>query len=356
VTTIELTRKIVRRLGKLKLLILVAGVLLAGVLYIYAKRIPVVYTAKASVFPLTASNDNSATSSLISTLTGISDAPKSFSQEASINIVELATSRTTREAVAMERVPELGNKRIAELLIENADNSKSYFGNTFKNPKSDTALRAIGGEIIKRGMTAKINKNGILELTFSSTDKEIISPISYVMIDKISQFYKDLKVKKARFDYDFTVRKMDSLNEVLDTYDKKAIHMANTTLFVPEEKIEYVIPKENLINDKSRVVHQRDAAANNREEALWRWQKVTPIIETLDKPDPPFDEKRTSGMVYAILGFVLGCLLGAILLISDIIYKYINDEINNAVFGDEKVAPAATDATSATTTTTSQNL
>lgn len=355
-TTIELTRKIVRRLGKLKLLILLAGVLLGAGLYFYAKRIPVIYTAKASVFPLTASNDNSATSSLISTLTGISDAPKSFSQEASINIVELATSRTTREAVAMERVPELGNKRIAELLMENENNSKSFFGKTFKNPRSDTAIRAIGGEIIRLGMTAKINKNGILELTFSSTDKNIISPISYVLIDKISQFYKDLKVKKARFDYDFTVRKMDSLNQVLDMYDKKAIHMANTTLFVPEEKIEYVIPKENLINDKSRVVHQRDAAANNREEALWRWQKVTPIIETLDRPDPPFEEKRTSAMVYAVIGFVLGCLLGSIVLISDLIYKYVNDEINNAVFGDEKAAAAEADAISATTTTASKNL
>jgi hypothetical protein len=350
VTTIELTRKIVRRLGKLKLLILLAGIALAGVLFLYAKKIPVVYTAKASVFPLTATNDNSATSSLISTLTGISDAPKSFSQEASINIVELATSRTTREAVAMERVPELGNKRIAELLIESVNKTKSFLSRSTKEPKNDTALKAIGGDIIKDGMTAKINKNGILELTFSSTDKDIISPISYVLIDKISQFYKDLKVKKARFDYDFTVRKMDSLNMVLDSFDRKAIHMANTTLFVPEEKIEFVIPKENLINDKSRVVRQRDAAANNREEALWRWQKVTPIIETLDKPDAPFEEKRSSAVVFAVIGFILGCILGCIILVGDIIYKYINDEINNAVFGGEA---AEETAASATTTTAS---
>jgi hypothetical protein len=356
VTTIELTRKIVRRLGKLKLLILLAGIVLAGVLFLYAKRIPVVYTAKASVFPLTASNDNSGASSLLSTLTGVSDAPKSFSQEASINIVELATSRTTREAVAMERVPELGNKRIAELLIESMNKTKSFLAASTKEPKNDTTLRAIGGTIIRDGMTAKINKNGILELTFSSTDKDIISPISYILIDKISQFYKDLKVKKARFDYDFTVRKMDSLNVVLDSFDRKAIHMANTTLFVPEERIEFTIPKENLINDKGRVVRQRDAAANNREEALWRWQKVTPIIETLDKPDAPFEEKRSSAVMFAVMGFILGCFLSCILLVADIIYKYINAEINNAVFGGEAAEAVAETNASATTTTTASPL
>lgn len=51
----------------------------------------------------------------------------------------------------------------------------------------------------------------------------------------------------------FTMRKLDSLNMVLDTYDKRAVSMANTTMFVPGEKIEYTIPKENLITDKESV-------------------------------------------------------------------------------------------------------
>lgn len=355
-TTIELTRKIVRRLGKLKLLIVLIGVIVAGLLYVYAKRIPAVYTAKASVFPLTAASDNSGASSLISSLTGISDAPKSFSQEASINIIELATSRSTREAVAMERIPSLGNRYIADLLIESANKYKSFFGKDIKRPAVDSGLKPIGAEIIKGGMTAKINKNGILEITFSNPDQGLVSPISYVLIDKISQFYKDLKVKKARGDYDFTVRKMDSLQNVLNIYDRRAIHMANTTLFVPEEKIEFTIPKENLINDKGRVVRQRDAAANNREEALWRLQKVTPIIEILDKPDAPYDIQKPSAIMYALIGFILGSIIGILLFISDILYKYVNQEINSAVFGDEHPGAEKEPGVANTTTTTASAL
>lgn len=352
-TSVELTRKIVRRLGKLKLLIIIIGAAMAVGLYIYAKSIPIVYTAKASVFPLTASAESSSASSLLSSLTGIGEAPKSFSQEASINIIELATSRTTREAVAMERIPTHGNKTIAQLLIESANKSKGFFGTEVKMPKNDTLLRSTGSEFVKAGMTAVFNKNGILIITFSNTDESIVSPISYVMIDKISQFYKDQKVKKAKFDYDFTVRKMDSLQSVLNSYDQKAIRMANSTLFVPEERIEYTIPKENLINSKSRVVAQFNSAANNKEEALWRLQKLTPIIETLDKPDAPFEQKKTSAVFYALIGFILGCIIGILICVSDILYKYLNAEINSAVFGSEDGVVAEPENTTTTTSTMS---
>ncbi|MEO5943438.1 MAG: hypothetical protein ABIP30_14530 [Ferruginibacter sp.] len=350
-TTIELTRKLFTRLGKLKLIILLVGVGGAALLFLYAKKQPVVYTSRASVFPLTGGSDNSGASSLLSTLTGQSDVPKSFSQEASINIVELATSRNTREAVAMEKLPQFGNKYIGRLLIESANKYKSTFGENIKIPTNDTDLAAIGGNILKAAITAKINKNGILELNFSNPDYELITPVSNVLIEKISQFYKDLKVKKARVDYDFTVRKMDSLQGVLNEYDKRAIHMANTTLFTSPDKIEFTIPKENLINDKGRVVRQRDASANNKEEALWRLQKVTPIIETLDKPEPPYDTTAPSALIYGFVGFLLGCFISATLLVSDILYKYINTEINDAVFGD-KEEPAVVDVNSSEVSTT----
>ena len=155
---------------------------------------------------------------------------------------------------------------------------------------------------------------------YSNTNPTLITPITYAMIEKISQFYIDLKTRKAKKDYDFTLRKIDSLQQVLNTYDRRAVDMANTTLFVPTGKIEYSIPKENLINAKERVMRQRDGYANNREEALWRLQKATPIIDILDKPVPPFSSKKPSSMMYGFLGFMLGCLLAIAFLIAPITF------------------------------------
>lgn len=349
-TSKELIQKLYLRVGKFKLLILLAGIIMAVVFFFYAKSIPVVYTTRASVFPLTASNENTGASNAISQLLGGGESTKSFSQEASINIVELATSRNTREAVAMLRLPQFGNKRVAELLIANYNKSKKFYAPAMDIPKDTVMLAAVGGGLLNDNFTAKTAKSGILELTYSNTDPDLLSPITYAMIDKISQFYIDLKIKKAKRDYDFTLAKIDSLQGVLDTYDRKAVVMANTTRFVPKERIEYSIPKENLINAKERGMRQRDALTNNKEEALWRLQKATPIIATLDKPERPFLPKKTSTPLYIILGFILG-VLGCIgLLVAPILFKYIEAETNSAIFGEEEPLKKETVVIETTTT------
>lgn len=335
-TTQVLLKRIFLRLGKYKFL--VAGVALAfGIIFfLFGKTRMTVYTASATVFPLTATNESSAASSALSSILGLSEAPKSFSQDASINIVELALSRNTREAVASVRLPQFSNKTIAELLIQTYNNNKSFWEKAIKTPASQQALDAVGGDLLKYQASAKINKNGVLEINYESTNKELVGPVSYAFIDKISEFYKELKIKKARLDYEFTLKKIDSLDKVLDGFDEKAIEMNNTTLFVPSEKIQYSIPKENLASKKQWVANQREASANNREEALWRLQKVTPIIATLDKPDPPYDESKTSSVLLGIAGVFLGLVLIVFILIARTLYQYAKEEIYNMVFADEK--------------------
>ena len=329
----ELIRNIFYKISRFKWLILLSGIILAVGFFFYSRKVAPIYTSRATVFPLTATNDNSGATSQLSAILGISETPKSFSQEASINIVELAQSRNTREAVALQRLPDFGNKTIAALLIENFNSTRSLFEPAIKMPTDSITLAATGGNLLKAGFSARINKNGILEINFSSKDMKLVAPVSYQFIEKISEFYKELKMKKAKLDYDFTLRKIDSLETVLNVYDKKAVRMANTTLFVSPEKIEYQIPKENLVNEKDRVMRQRDASANNREEALWRLQKVTPIIAILDKPDPPYDIKKPSALLYAVIGFILGIILAACLVISGNLYRYAKAEAKKAILG-----------------------
>ena len=350
-TSKQLIQKIYLRVGKFKLLILLVGVIGASALFIYAKRLPVNYNTRASVFALTASNETNAASSAISQFLGGGESQRNFSNEASINIVELATSRNTREAVVMLRLPQFRNKRIAELLIENYNSSRKIYTPAIKIPADSILLAAVAGNILNEAFTAKTLKSGILELTFTNSNQELLSPVTYAMIDKISQFYIDLKIKKAKRDYDFTLAKIDSLQRVLNTYDRRAIVMANTTRFVPQDRIEYSIPKENLINAKERGIRQRDALTNNKEEALWRLQKATPIIAVLDKPERPFTPIKPSAITYGLGGFFLGVFLSLLLLVSPILFKYIEAEANKAVFGgEEEEKPVATNTDTVSTT------
>ena len=276
---------------------------------------------------MTAAPDASSATSKLTELIGGGGSSKTLSDDANVNIEEVAKSRKTREAVVAERIPALANKSISVILIEEYNKHKSRFSPPIKIPTLESDLHSIGANLLATNYTVKFNKNSLLEIVFTSTNSKLLKPGSLILIDKISKFYKELKIKKAQFDFDFTQKKVDSLESVLRKFDNQRIYLNNTTLFVQPGKLQFTVPKENLENNKLMVLAQRNGAASNREEALWRKQKVTPIIEILDAPEPPFIEARPSKIMYAIIGFLIGCLIFSLLSVSGIIYRYLNLEV-----------------------------
>ena len=328
-TSQELVRNIIRKLSRRKLVVFLGGLLFALMLFLYARSVPPIYSVKSTVYPLTAGPDDKSATSKISELLGGSSNTKTLSDEANVNIEEVGRSKRTREAVVAERLAIFGNKTIALILIEEYNKNKSFFKPSILIPTTKPELFSTGASLLKDYYTVKFNKNSLLEMIFTSRNEKLITPTSLILIDKISQFYKELKIKKAQFDFDFTQKKVDSLERVLRKYDNQRINLNNTTLFVQPGKLQYTVPKENLENNKLLVLAQRNGAASNREEALWRKQKVTPIIEILDRPEPPFDVIKPSKILYAGGGFILGCIFFSLLLISGILYRYLNKTVQN---------------------------
>ena len=329
---IELIKQIIKRLKKFSWLIAIIAILFGGLFYFIAKKSIVIYTSKSTVFPLNSSSDNN-TSSAISNILGLSDAPKSFSGEASINIVELATSRRTSEAVARTRVPNLENKTIAELLLTEHNKHTGFMQNEpIETNKLDSGtIINIASNMLRSTFSSKINKNGILELFYSNSNQHIVREVSYVFIEKISDFYIDLKKKKAQIDYEFAVNKADSLLKILNALDKRAVQLDESTFFTNEELKRFNLPKLNLAQEKQTVQSQYYYAVNNREGAAYKLQKETPIIEPLDKPEGPYTKTSKSTKIYSIIGILLGVFLGIVVVSWKIISNYLGDELNKAI-------------------------
>lgn len=330
-TSTELIKNILRKIRNYRLLIIICGIGFSLLLFFYAKSKRPVYTAKATVFPLTNPSESSISTNAISGILGLDNTPKSFSSEASINIIELTSSRNVRERVAAVRLPQFDNKTVTELLVKDINDHKSYFAKDIILPVDSEAVTVLGSELLKNNFTAKMSKNGVLELYFSSPYKEIITPVSNIFINKIGQFYTDLKTSKALDDYNFTIKRLDSLQRVVTSVDKKALGLQNSTFFTPLNKLEYEIPKENISMERNRVLKQRDMSINNREEATWRLQKATPIISVLDAPKEPFLVESSSSVLLAILGFIIGSFVSFLLVISGVIFKYFKLEIKKSL-------------------------
>ncbi len=342
-TTTDLARLIYNRLKRYRFVILIAAIFFAFLLALYAKNTSVTYTSRATIFSLNSSNDPSTPASALSIILG-TESGKGFSDETSINIIELAQSRTTREAVAAMKVPSMGNKIIAALLVEDINNNRGWMEPKVKPFKNTDKLITWGGKVLNSGITATINKNNSFVLTYTGRSEELVKVISYGIIDKISQFYIDLKSDKARRDYEFASRKVDSLKRVMGAKDHMLIAIDKRSLFTDPDKLEYRMPNENLLADKQMIRNQYAQAVVNQQSAAYKLQKDTPIIKVLDKPEPPFDKKSRSAIIYGIIGFIAAGLFVGTLLISGLLFRYIKLEVSKAIFGNPPKTTTTTTA------------
>jgi hypothetical protein len=341
VTTIELTRAVVRRLKKFRYLIFLFGVACSAILVMYARQSPVLYTASAKVFPLNSPQDANSSNSLLSQLGLGGEGSKSFSDDASINIVALANSRSIREAVASKKISSMGNKTIAQLMMLHVNDQKGWFDKDVEYISDTSRLNIWAAAVLKDGLAAQIDKTGILNISFTSKSTEIVQVITETFIEMISQFYIDLRREKAKRDYTFAAAKVDSLYRIMRRKDAHLVMMDKTTLFTDKSRLEFQVPMDNQLTEKALIRHQYTQAVTNRENSAYRLQKATPVIKVLDRPAAPFDEKRKSPLVFGTIGFIVGVISMIFFVVFGLFYRYINEETNKAIFG-KPVVPAAT--------------
>ena len=160
----------------------------------------------------------------------------------------------------------------------------------------------------------------------------MVKIISYGFIEKISQFYIDMKREKAKRDYEFATSKVDSLRKVMRTKDYRLIEIDKKTLFTNTDKMQFRVPTENLVEDKQLIRDQYKQAVINQQTAAYKLQKDTPLIKVLDKPDPPYEKKRSSGIFYAFIGLLAGSIFTCGLVTANLLFRYIRQELSRAIF------------------------
>jgi uncharacterized protein involved in exopolysaccharide biosynthesis len=325
VSILDLFKNITSRIKKYGILILIAAIISAVIFYISEHNKRPIYTAKATLFPLNSDNGN--TPSSLSGLLGLNDQTTSFGNDNAVNILELTVSRTLVQTVASKRLPGFDNKTITELLVNEQNSNSSFLTKKIQLPTDSVSQAVLGGSMLSENFSARINKNNVLELYVSNTNTALLEPITDTVISEIIKFYTNLKIKKALADYNFTIAKLDSVQITLDKLDSRAIGIQKTTMFTSDKLLAYQIPKNYVSDAKEIAVHEKDMLLNNKEEAMWRLQKLTPIVEVLDRPLPPFSSTGTSPLFMAVIGFILGGVVAIFVAIASLLYKYAKKEI-----------------------------
>ena len=170
-------------------------------------------------------------------------------------------------------------------------------------------------------------------------------------VNKLSQFAVKLRREKANRDYEFASSKVDSLKRVMGAKDYQLIGLDKRLLFTNTNKLQFRVPTENLLAEKQLIRNQYVQAVTNQQNAAYKLQKATPLIEVLDKPEPPYDTQSKSVKIFAIIGFIIGIILIVFMLTANILIKYLTQEASKIVSG-----LSGSKQSSSTTTTTSSVL
>lgn len=334
-TSQELIIEIFKRVKSHKFIIIFTALFFTALLAIYALKTPVTYTSVSTIFPLNGSSDNNTTTSALSALFSGGDNTKGFTDDASVNIIELALSRTTREEVASMRDSSRGNKTLAELLLFDINKHRSFLEPKIKMPADESGCISVAAKILKDALTATINKNNSFVLSYTGRSPELVRTISYGFINKISTFYIDLKREKAKRDFEFASSKVDSLRRVMHSKDNQIIAIDKRTLFTNTDKMEFRVPTENLITEKQMLRQQYAVAVANQQNASYKLQKATPVMQVLDRPEPPYDVQKRSPLIYSIIGFFTGLLISIGYFSFRLLIRYARAEARKAIYGEK---------------------
>lgn len=337
-TSQQLNAAIFTRLRRFWVIILVSGLVFGLLLLFYALSSPVTYTSTATIFPLTGGNDNNSGSSVLNALMGGADISKNFTNENSVNIVELAMSRTTREEVARTPVQQEGHKIIAQLLLDDYNKHRSLTEKKMEIDSSDPYLIFWTTDFLLQNMNAVITKTNSFQLNFTGRSVATVKLVSHTFIDKISQFYIELKREKAKRDYEFATTKVDSLKSVMNKKDRELIVMDQHTMFTNTTKLEYQLPSANLLSDKEMLRAQYANAVANQQNAAYKLQRDTPVIKVLDEPDPPYNKSKKSPLIYGVVGLLLGLLGSCFLLAAPLLLHYSKSELHKMIYGPQQPA------------------
>lgn len=333
-TSQQLNAAIFTRFRKHWIIILVTTIVAAVALALYALSAPVTYTSTATIFPLTSGGDNSSSgSSVLNALIGGTDIGKSFTNENSVNIVELATSRTTREEVAKTVVPQDGHKTIAQLLLDDYNKHRGLLEMKLKIDSADPYLIFWASDFLLQNMNAVITKTNSFQLNFTGRSVGMVKLVSHNFIDKISQFYIELKREKAKRDFEFATTKVDSLRGVMDKKDRELIALDQHTLFTNTSRLKYQLPSANLLADKEMLRAQYANAIANQQNAAYKLQRATPVIKVLDEPDPPYNRSKRSLILYGIIGLLLGLGASCFYLSAPLLLRYVKAEFHRMIYG-----------------------
>lgn len=189
------------------------------------------------------------------------------------------------------------------------DQSRSSFGIT-----KDSLLGVLYSRIVKNNLIVgqPDKKIGIIVVDVTSTNQLFSKFFAETLVNVVSDFYIEIKSKKAKSNLDILQYQADSIRSELNSgLSSVAIMGDNTFGLNPALNVKRVptIKKQIDVQSSTAILNQ---IVQSLEMAKVTLRKETPLIQVIDKPILPLKKLKPSTMknaiIYAFIGGIFICL------------------------------------------------
>jgi hypothetical protein len=316
-------------LGPRKVWIILAGLPFAVLLGINAFLYPPTYTARTVFHPDSGSNPlmGDATNPLSLILGNQAEGAQQG------QMIEILQSRHINESVAADTIESEGERRMAaNVILEMYDPGFSLVQWVIElftgkpEPLTDEKRIKNAASIMESLLKAETTDNGFIVMLFSCKSQEIGRQLSYRYIHHLSQYYELQRTEKAKKNVEFFTQRADSVKRELDkvTYglarniDQNQFRIRATSEVYPSE-----------LRAKQEILKQMFITLTiNREQAIAQLQQETPVIQVLDRPEPPYTRKGRSFIKFGVMGWFLGSFFLALFFVRNLL----REDIGNLIY------------------------
>ncbi len=249
-------------------------------------------------------------------------------------IMEIGQSNLIIDQVLFDSATIQGKKDlVANRIIELYDLHKNWNKDTVLNDflftKNNISSRK--GKLARKILQAKIKGNPkepsskklvrfdyseestILKISGESRFEELSIVLAESTYEKLSRFYINKSIERQATTYNQLKAKADSIYRLLSGSEGSLARSSNYNRGL-------VLPSDNLTSARSmRNIEMYSTmygeVLKNKETAEFLLKSQTPFFQTIDSPFSPLQNSNTFSIINAILAFITGAILSAILFI-----------------------------------------
>lgn len=288
-----------------KWLILAIGLLVGSGMAIRAYFSPVMYRAMTVFHPESGDAGNGfSIPDPISLLMG-SGAPSASDQQ----MIGVLKSQSISEKLVADTISWKGDSMLlADLILEETPRPFSIFS-VLKNLVSpDTGYThetkiIIASRQLMKEQTAATNENGFIDFSVGFYEPALTQIIAEKYIDYLIDYYTNQKTEKAYQNVAFFTERADSVKSELDKVAASRARIVDQEQYRIFARDQISTAELDIKLDMLKEMYIQLVAS--REQFIAQLKRVTPIIQVLDPPTPPFDVEKPS----IIQAFVLGLFL-----------------------------------------------